>query len=1316
MVRRSSFRLLPTERILLAFLLCLSSSWLDRTEGQCVPCDCAPGACCFEVVEEESPGLLVGNLTDIPSISSACLNSSSGCTTFALVDNAEGDAFHVDPMSGKVTTSEPIDRELADIVEDSCIRPQVDVTVTPGSDSFRVVLTVYVVDINDNAPKFPLENLGVNTTQLTGEVDETGPLTVDDKDLYCSINLAASDGDEGNNAKINYTVVEPNDGTFSVHEKGSEVCLRNHAVIDFEAQQFIVIVVQAEDNGIKPLSSNISVNLTIRDINDNSPVFQNASIVFLNVSESQPVGSEIATFVADDADSGMFGTVMYSIREDMSSIDLPFELNDTTGVLYLSRQQDADSTEPNAIFKYEFYIDAVDGGGLYSATALEICVVVINVNDHSPEFLEDPPLVVNLTEGPQNNSTGIARYILEDDDTGQVITPYWDQEEYFRVTMDVLTNDFVIFMLYVNAPSIDRETTPSFDMSITFKDNGTPPRSTMVNVTIIIHDINDNDPSLSRTNFSLVENIIQGIPVVELTAYFTDPDCGANGSYGDARIVSDIKNLFYVQDQRIQTTRRPDREEDGLDVVVIVVELYDDGDPVRSANQTLYITILDENDNSPVFQDIDWSALSVAENDPNIQNITIIEAVDDDLGENGSVRYSLTNTTLSLFHIDPVTGQLSATGDFDRETQERYNVTVVATDQGVNATSSSMVLTINVTDTNDWSPEFDSGNVSFSVSRSKPPNSFVGRVHATDRDSGANAEILYSLSGNRNELFSINASGGIFTSTQFKDVTPGTLDLSVSAYNTYQENMSDVITVTITVMSDDETDTTFVYIVLGAALLVLLAITALVVLIFIVYYCRTHMKKRTLNQTSSNHVLPRRSSLRPTMSAGKDTTTTINSINGAGTFSRSPTVNFRPDSEVAYYNREQAIAKSEFEMHTVPVQHNEEKGSDKDNDCTQIPTKESPSQAKHIMPNPRLSDDLSSSSTTSNPPEYSPFYSQHTSQHSTVHQTMVLSEDALKEHNRVYSEGGGGMLSDSTARYLATVEEPMDRDDGSTYTDVTGGIHSVIRSYYPSHRSNQSISVPVSQYVSQNGTLPSADSSPNLHYVPTHGASSIPGVYYSNVREPISSHRRMMVMSNDALNDHLIAASRYEPPIVTSSSRLLMPESNGMAPVRSMEHYPSSSPETQAEEELVHVTPLPPTHYPLHYPIPHRTRSRDHLPPVQTRMNGSISHMELVPQQHPSRLNIPRGPFRQRGYPHHPNIHSHPLPPPAHPMPERGPPPYTSYHSFAASEDNSTMASSVLDQYLVFDHEPAVRQYDLTLSVDDIGPSSNDPESKRPPL
>lgn len=78
--------------------------------------------------------------------------------------------------------------------------------------------------------------------------------------------------------------------------------------------QHYILVVQAQDSGVRPLSSTLTVYCNVLDLNDNTPVFDPMSYsddIFENVT----VGTSVLTVSATDLDSGKFFALVVSSGE-----------------------------------------------------------------------------------------------------------------------------------------------------------------------------------------------------------------------------------------------------------------------------------------------------------------------------------------------------------------------------------------------------------------------------------------------------------------------------------------------------------------------------------------------------------------------------------------------------------------------------------------------------------------------------------------------------------------------------------------------------------------------------------------------------------------------------------------------------------------------------------------------------------------------------------------------------------------------------------------------------------------------------------------
>lgn len=115
-----------------------------------------------------------------------------------------------------------------------------------------------------------------------------------------------------------------------------------------------------------------------------------------------------------------------------------------------------------------------------------------------------------------------------------------------------------------------------------------------------------------------------------------------------------------------------------------------------------------------------------------------------------------------LFGIFPNSGWLYLRGTLDRESRDRYELTIMASDNGTPAAHARSRIIIEVLDANDNDPRFLSAAYEFVIEENMRRGALVGVVGATDLDVGENAEIRYSLIPS-NTSFQVNAITGKWT-------------------------------------------------------------------------------------------------------------------------------------------------------------------------------------------------------------------------------------------------------------------------------------------------------------------------------------------------------------------------------------------------------------------------------------------------------------------------------------------------------------------------------------------------------------------------
>ncbi|KAI8494170.1 hypothetical protein Bbelb_279300, partial [Branchiostoma belcheri] len=203
------------------------------------------------------------------------------------------------------------------------------------------------------------------------------------------------------------------------------------------------------------------------------------------------------------------------------------------------------------------------------------------------------------------------------------------------------------------------------------------------------------------------------------------------------------------------------------------------------------------NENAPVFAN-ETFVVSVRENAPVGTKIGKVSADDADTGRNGYVTYSISpGSDADMFLVDGETGEISTIVPLDYETlaEKTISLVVVARDKGVPSLSASAAVEVAVLDTNDHCPTFQEDSTSIQHTL-RPGQSLT--ITATDRDSGVNGQVMYSILGEgNNNRYSINESTGVITLRD--DITPGRYTFVVVAIDQAAVPCSSRLTVTVIV-------------------------------------------------------------------------------------------------------------------------------------------------------------------------------------------------------------------------------------------------------------------------------------------------------------------------------------------------------------------------------------------------------------------------------------------------------------------------------------------------------------------------------------
>ncbi|XP_063045504.1 protocadherin gamma-A5-like [Engraulis encrasicolus] len=282
--------------------------------------------------------------------------------------------FEIKPSSNRfysIVTASELDRET---------KSEYNITVTCSDEgvpslSSRADLSLKITDVNDNAPVF--EKSSYEASVLENNSPGLSIFTV-----------KARDADWNQNARVSYILEDssnngvPMSSYVSVNAESGVV----HAVRSFDYEQIKTFTfhVKAQDGGSPPLSSNVSVKISIQDQNDNAPqvlypVQTSSSVVAEIVPRSADIGYLVTKVVAVDVDSGQNAWLSYKLQK--ATDRALFEVGAQNGEIRTIRQV----TDKDAV-KQKLTVVVEDNGQPPRSATVNVNVAVA---DSFPEVLSE---------------------------------------------------------------------------------------------------------------------------------------------------------------------------------------------------------------------------------------------------------------------------------------------------------------------------------------------------------------------------------------------------------------------------------------------------------------------------------------------------------------------------------------------------------------------------------------------------------------------------------------------------------------------------------------------------------------------------------------------------------------------------------------------------------------------------------------------------------------------------------------------------------------------------------------------------------------
>ncbi|KAK2904145.1 hypothetical protein Q8A73_010802 [Channa argus] len=278
-------------------------------------------------------------------------------------------------------------------------------------------------------------------------------------------------------------------------------------------------LVYATDEGSPPLSSSKTVQLSVADINDNPPVFEE-QYYSAYVTENNKAGSTLCSVTARDPDWRQNGTVIYSL--------LPGEVNGAPASSYLSVNGDTGVVQAVRTFDYEqfrsfkVHLMARDNGSPQLSSNVTVSVFISDVNDNCPQILYPAPegnsFMTELVTKATHGGSLVSKVIAVDADSGQNA---WLSYHIVKST------DPGLFTIGVHSGEIRTQRDISESDSIkqnlivAVKDNGQPSLSATCSMMLLISDNLAEVPELKDISYDEKNSNLTSYLIIALVSVST---------------------------------------------------------------------------------------------------------------------------------------------------------------------------------------------------------------------------------------------------------------------------------------------------------------------------------------------------------------------------------------------------------------------------------------------------------------------------------------------------------------------------------------------------------------------------------------------------------------------------------------------------------------------------------------------------------------------------------------------------------------------------------------------------------------------------
>ena len=680
--------------------------------------------------------------------------------------------FKIDEDTGVVTTLKTLDREDsrnlingAYILEILAVERNSKVKPAP---TVKTEITIILTDENDSTPSFKSNRYECEIAENAQQNTPVNFLQIDPKNEVFDFDL-------GNNGTFELYLDPPNDifdisPRRSLNEATFIVRVRNPKILDYEKIKILNFTIIAKEITADGKFSSVPLIVYIKDRNDNIPQFSKTSYNVV-VPENIGTGVSIAQVEAFDQDSGNFGTQGIRYTGITGSIAQLLNLDPSTGIITV--KSTAGSFFDRELYeKHYLNVEAKDNLGEGNRNTIPLIINLDDINDNPPIFLQQK-YETRLFENRRAFETVLQVEARDADVNGtrnsEVFYEILDGEFKDNFTIDSISG-IVKLRSPIDFEKLTRNHKASIwpiQLLVQATDGGNPTQFSQVPVIINVQDENDFIPRFERNSYEagITEELEGGTSI--LTVRANDLDGSAPNNVVFYRILSGALDKFVIGSDTgvVSVANGASLDPDLTDLkkknYLLTVTALDGGDQQLSSTCIVNITVLDVNNKSPHFGEIE--TVFIKENTPvgtlvyqlaaaDLDNEPVLRYFfDSDASEarteNGVIIKQTEYDFMSAFDLNPNDGLVRIVKMLDREKIETIKLGVLVEDIAsmVGKQIATGVLNVVITDENDNNPKFQKPFYRRSIVENSQLGTVILSAVATDADK--NKSVTYELEG-----------------------------------------------------------------------------------------------------------------------------------------------------------------------------------------------------------------------------------------------------------------------------------------------------------------------------------------------------------------------------------------------------------------------------------------------------------------------------------------------------------------------------------------------------------------------------------------